>query len=401
MRILTINNSADIYGASRCLQRVFTEVVCRGHKVFAVLPAEGPLAADLRDAGVHVLIHPTLSVIDRQGMRSVRGLAAFLLGFPFSVLRLARWIRQHRIDVVHTNTAVMPGPALAALLTRRPHLWHTREFFAEFGPLWRVYQRYLCALSHSVLAISDAVRSQFAAAQQSRIRVIYDGLPSGFANTPDLPQGGSLQARFGFAETCLIGVVGRIKWVRKGQEILVQAFAAVQSRFPEARLVIIGSVSPGNEPHLLRLQELAHTLGVANRITFTGDLEASAALYQALTVTVVPSVQPEPFGCVVQESMAAGTPVIGSDAAGIAEQIVHGDSGLLFPPGDAEALAARLAEVLGDPALRARLAAGGRQRVATHFQLQSTVDAMLDTFEAALHPAALLPLQRPSPTTLP
>ncbi len=87
-------------------------------------------------------------------------------------------------------------------------------------------------------------------------------------------------------------------------------------------------------------------------MTLTGDMSDPASVFAALDIVVVPSVQPEPFGCVVIEAMAAGTPVIGSRCGGIAEQIVDGVSGILFCPGSAEDLAEALNRMLTDPDFR-------------------------------------------------
>jgi glycosyltransferase involved in cell wall biosynthesis len=78
--------------------------------------------------------------------------------------------------------------------------------------------------------------------------------------------------------------------------------------------------------------------------------------------------------------MTAGTAVVGSDCGGIAEQIVDGVSGLLFPPGDARALAAALERLLDDPDLRRRIADGGRERVRNDFQLETTCRELQDIF---------------------
>ena len=388
MRILTVNNSSDLYGASRCLERVFARLAADGHQVFAVVPGDGPLVPLLRSQGITVLFHPRLSIIDRRRMGSARGLLGFLLHWPGSVLWLALQVMRLRIDLVHTNTAVMPTPALAALLTRRPHVWHLREFFGEFGSLWTLYQRYIFRLSQQVIAISTAVRDQFAPQLRDRVTVVYDGLPAEWGQGHDdagqsSESSAALRQRFSLPNGPLIGVIGRIKWVRKGQEIAVEAFAQLMVKYPDAHLVIVGSAAEGNEEHLTRLAARVEELGASSRVCFTGDLEATAALYAAMDITVVPSIQPEPFGCVVMESMAAGTPVIGSQCGGIAEQIVDGQSGLLFTPGDVAALACCLDRLLSDPALRARLAEGGYRRYRSHFQLQQTCAETLLVFAQA------------------
>ena len=86
----------------------------------------------------------------------------------------------------------------------------------------------------------------------------------------------------------------------------------------------VGTPAPGNEEHELKLREMVKALGVEDRVVFFGDSPEPITVFSALDIAVVPSVQTEPFGCVVIEAMAAGTPVIGSGSGGIAEQIVDG-----------------------------------------------------------------------------
>jgi glycosyltransferase involved in cell wall biosynthesis len=84
--------------------------------------------------------------------------------------------------------------------------------------------------------------------------------------------------------------------------------------------------------------------------------------------------------------MAAGTPVVGSHCGGIAEQIVDGESGLLFPPGDAEALGNALSRLINDRPLGKRLVEEGLRRVRTMFPLESTYRHMATLFDQVTGP---------------
>jgi glycosyltransferase involved in cell wall biosynthesis len=180
----------------------------------------------------------------------------------------------------------------------------------------------------------------------------------------------------------LIGVVGRIKWVRKGQEVLIKAAALLSEKFPDARYVIVGTCAPGNEDHLLRLRALIREKGLEDRIIFTGDLEDLRDVYAAFDVTVVPSVMPEPFGCVVVESMAVGTPVVGSRTGGIPEQIVDGVTGLLFRPGDEVDLSIALSRIMSDEPLRLRMAEASQRRFQNTFRLDAAYRLFAEIIES-------------------
>lgn len=380
MKILSVNNTADIYGASRCMERVFSRFVEDGHEVHAVLPEHGPLVALLRARGVHVHIHPSLSIVDRAQLRSVGGCLRFLFQFPGSVLYLAQLVLRLGIDVVHSNTVVIPSPSIAALLTRRRHVWHVRELLGEFGALWRPYQRLVHRLSDAIIAISRCTRDQFDPELRDKISVIYDGLAE--ADSVVTPSHRDQLRSLAPEGSTLVGVVGRIKFHRKGQEVLVRAASLLRERHPEVRYLIVGSASPGNEDQVTRLRALISELGVEDRVVLAGESDDPASVFAALDIAVAPSVQPEPFGCIVMEAMAVGTSVVGSRSGGIAEQIVDGDSGLLFTPGDAQSLAAALDQLLSNPELRSAMAANGLRRVRTTFSLDGTYQSMVSLFDS-------------------
>ena len=370
MIILSVNNSADIYGSSRCLLRMMELFAKDGHDVHVVVPCTGPLVGLLEDKGIKVHIHKNLAIIERTQFASVAGKLSLLWRYPLSTLWLTRLILQLKVDLVHTNSGVLPSPALAAKLTGRRHMWHIREFLSEFPSVWRVYQYYMCLLSTKVITISRTVQNQFAAGLQDRCSIVYDGLGED-AMTVDEAEVAKFRSGIGDSHL-LIGVIGRIKWVRKGQEVLVKAAGLLRDRFPNARYVIVGSVAPGNQDHLIRLRELIQELRLDDRVVFTGDVEDPKPLYAAFDVTVVPSVQPEPFGCVVMESMALGTPVIGSRSGGIPEQIIDQKTGLLFTPGDEVDLARALERVMSDERLRLDMGRKSRQHFIEMFRMEET-----------------------------
>jgi len=336
-----------------------------GHSVHVVLSAPGPLVELLEANGIAVHLFESLAIVDRAQLGSARGKIAFLGRYPYSILWLSLLILRLQVDVVHTNTAVMPAPALAAWLTRRRHLWHLREFFSEFPTLWKYYQRYIWRLSETILTVSNSVRDQFDPELRSRCVTIYNSLGPG-ATEVDLEAARRFRATLG-NPTILIGVVGRIKWVRKGQEILIKAAALLASSYPEARYAIVGTAAAGNEDHLVRLKELIRDSGLEDKVAFAGDIKGPRDVYAAFDVTVVPSVLPEPFGRVVMESMAAGTPVVGSRCGGIPEQVVDGVTGFLFEPGSELELAECLAKLIADPELRSKMATAGRAVVQSTF----------------------------------
>jgi glycosyltransferase involved in cell wall biosynthesis len=101
----------------------------------------------------------------------------------------------------------------------------------------------------------------------------------------------------------------------------------------------------------------------------------------------VPSVWPEPFGQVAIEAMACGKPVVASAVGGLADVVVHEETGLLVPPGDVAALRAALGRLIADPALRERMGAAGRERV-ERYRARSVIGHIERVYRQLLDPAA-------------
>ncbi|MBC7541808.1 MAG: glycosyltransferase family 4 protein [Candidatus Sericytochromatia bacterium] len=153
----------------------------------------------------------------------------------------------------------------------------------------------------------------------------------------------ALRSRFAHESEPIIMSVGRMV-AEKGIGVLVAATPRVLERHPNARFVICGK-GPGLEEY----RHLAHALGVADRVHFTGyiDDDTLYQLFQVSDAAVFPSLY-EPFGIVALEGMAAGKATIVSDVGGMAEIIQDGVNGLEVAPDDPGALAHAIHRVLSD-----------------------------------------------------
>jgi glycosyltransferase involved in cell wall biosynthesis len=204
----------------------------------------------------------------------------------------------------------------------------------------------------------------------------------------------------------------RILWAgrispEKGLHVLLDAFAQVLQRYPDAQLEIIGPeeqmpfevlltcddadrmapLAPfyDGRNYLSQLQERARSLDIADRVTFTG-LTPHASLverYRQATVLVNPSFT-ETFGMTLVEAMSCGLPVIATRAGGMTEIIGNGDCGLLVEPGNVPGLASAILRLLEDARLRESMGRAGRQRVLDHFSWDQVADAALAQYSELL-----------------
>jgi D-inositol-3-phosphate glycosyltransferase len=193
---------------------------------------------------------------------------------------------------------------------------------------------------------------------------------------------------------------------RKGVDTAIEGFARLVHRHRIlARMMVVGGESDEPDPHLTpeigRLQAIAEEQQVSDRVTFTGrrGRQSLRYFYSAADVFVTTPWY-EPFGITPVEAMSCGTPVIGSAVGGIKYTVVHGRTGFLVPPNDPAAVGLRLAQVLGRPQLRARMAIAAQERANRFFRWSRVAEQIAEVYEHVLMPARVaMPLETSLATT--
>ncbi|MEU2431697.1 GT4 family glycosyltransferase PelF [Streptomyces sp. NPDC007861] len=197
-------------------------------------------------------------------------------------------------------------------------------------------------------------------ADADRIRTVYNGVdPGAFPHAGAEPRVPTLSW------------AGRIDPI-KDLETLIRAYALARSELPELRLRLFGAAPEGGEWYRTRLEKLAAELGVAHGIHWEGRISDVARAYAAGHVVMLSSIS-EGFPFSVIEAMSCGRTTVSTDVGGVREAV--GDTGLVVPPREPEALAAAAVELLRDGERRAELGRRARQRVIDRFTLRRSVDA--------------------------
>ena len=180
--------------------------------------------------------------------------------------------------------------------------------------------------------------------------------------------------------------VGRLD-PQKGHPYLFAAMREVGRRFPDARLVVAGTAPPGAQQasagYAAQLRRQATEPDLAGRIIFAGERRDVPRLMAACDLFVLASLW-EGFGLVFLEAMAAGKPVVATRVSAIPEVVLDGETGLLVPPRNSDALAAAIVRLCEDPAERRRLGSNGYQRVRRHFTAARMVDETLAVYRESL-----------------
>lgn len=196
-----------------------------------------------------------------------------------------------------------------------------------------------------------------------------------------LPPKGRFRSRHNIsAGRKVILILGRVD-PDKGLDLALQVLSRIAPRCPDAVLVIAGPEENNQIRHLL---DQAGTLGVSDRVLFTGllDLPRKLEAFVDADVFFSPS-RSENFGMAIVEAMACGLPVVVSDQVGVADMIVKEEAGLVVPL-DPDRMAGALSQVLDDPSLGRRLGEKGLQMVSENFASETVARHLLHEFEALL-----------------
>ncbi|TMB73171.1 MAG: glycosyltransferase [Chloroflexi bacterium] len=343
----------------------FVEIACgldrsRWDLHVGCVRAEGPLRTKLEAAGLRVL-----SCVGGSSFKSPR--------FAASVLRLASFLRAHRIRLIHSfdfysNLLGVP----AARLARVPVVIASQRDLGDLRPpLQRRLHNVVLGLADRVAVNAEIVAEGAAKTgivASSRIVVIPNGVDTArFCGAP--------------VETRPPGrvIVGTVAMLRpeKGLMDLVRAAGHVVDHFPEARFLIWGE-----GPLRLPLEALIRELGLSGVVTIAGATLEPETTLRRMDIFVLPSLS-EACSNSLLEAMATGRPIVATRVGGTPALVEDEATGLLVPPADPAALAKAVIRLIEEPALAARLAARAQQRARAEFG----IDRMLERIEGLYHQA--------------
>ena len=307
---------------------------------------------------------------------------------------LVRIMRREQFDVVHTHTpkAGLLGQ-LAARIAGVPTVANTLHgfYFHDDTKPWlrRFYiwmERVAANCSDTILSqnredMATAVAEHIAKPEQ--LKWLGNGIDVARFDRRRLMDSSleDLRREIGIdAGAPVIGFVGRLV-EEKGILDLLQAATTVIEAIPNAQLLIVGPYDE-EKPDALR-PDVAERYGVAANCRFVGMRNDMPELYALMDVLVLPSYR-EGFPRAPMEASAMGVPAMVTDIRGCREAVVHGENGLLFPVGDADALAQSLIELLQDDERRARMGEAGRRIAEDRFDEQKVFDRVLSEYERLL-----------------
>ena len=350
MKILHVEKQRQTTGQTlRALEEVLG-LKKRGHELWLACQPGSMVGENAGRAGVYVVELP---------MSGVRLYA--------SALPLRGLIRRERFDIVHAHGARDHQlAALAALGLRNVAVVRSKH---NIVPLRRnPFSKLLYnQLTTKVIAVSQAAAAGLIddGVRPEKIVVVKDGVD--VRRFAPMPKSEGVTKELGLtADMVVIGAAGRLGSGSLDIITFVRAFAKLAPRYPTARLLLVGR---GAET----IAEKARELGIADRVILPGFREDMPEMLSVMDIYVQPNIKAG-MQLAALEAMAMGLPVVATRVGGLPEAVLDGETGVLCPPSNPDALAEAIASLIEQPAKRSEMGEKGRQRMVALFDSERMVE---------------------------
>jgi glycosyltransferase involved in cell wall biosynthesis len=373
LTILQVLPRLDTGGAERVVIEIAEAIQKSGHISLIACEEGGTLASAAARSGAEIINLPLASKSPFTMRRNAK--------------RLEKLIRERRISLVHAHSRAPAWSALwATKRTRTPFVTTYHGSYSENSILKHRYNAVMVS-GDRVIAVSafiaELIRTRYATPEQ-KLRTILGGVdvqkfdPASVLGDRVSRLGREWRVDMGEPTIMLPGRL--TAW--KGQELLITALAQMRHK---TAIAILAGGDQGRDNYTANLITLAQSLGVADRLRLAGHNEDMPAAMMLADVIVNASTDPEAFGRTIIEAQAMGRIVIAADHGGARETILPNETGFLFPPGDATALANAIDAALDmPPDTRVWWGQHARAHVASHYSIAAMQNAVLAVYAELL-----------------
>jgi glycosyltransferase involved in cell wall biosynthesis len=385
--ILFIHQSAELYGSDKTILMFISSLDKQKYFPVVVLPFDGPLKTEFEKNNIKVVIAPVLKLYRK--MFTPKGILKFFKEYKDGLKVLNKLHEEHKFSIVYSHTLAALIGIIFARKNKIKHLWHVQEIIAKPVIFNKGFVKLLSLNSNHVAVYDSRTTMEFWIKDNEKLarksKAICNGLDvkeKPEANPEDVQK---IRKEFFKVqqEDIVIALVGRINsW--KGQLLLLEAFHRIAQKYPETKLVYIGSAPPNQEFFEIELNAKIESYKLTNRVTIIPFQENIWRFWDSIDIAVVPSTEPEPFGMVAIEAMLAKKPVVAANHGGLTETVAHNQTGLHFEPNNPEKLAEAISNLIEDKNKRILFGEKGYERVHLHFSLEKHVAEFEAIFEKLL-----------------
>lgn len=398
MKILYVIGSLEVGGAEQHLLRIASALAARGWRpfVFALTPG-GPLTQALQAAGVPVLgvrlPQWLVRLVRHRRVLAWTGLLASMLALAWYYWRIRPQVTHFFLPAAYIVGGVtsLAAPRMLRIMSRRSlnHYQARHDLFRRVEHWLHPRMDLVCGNSAAVVRdlVGEGVPPQ-------RLRLIYNGIDTArFRPVRDRVQ---VRAELGVGDDALMMVLVANLIAYKGHADLIAGLAKVQASLPAGWVCVCVGRDDGIGPELARQVRQA---GLEEHFRFTGSRRDVPDLLAAADMGLLCSHE-EGFSNAVIEGMASGLPMVVTDVGGNAEAVLHGQTGLVVPPRDPQALGQALLQLSLDAPGRQRMGQAGRARAMEHFSMDACVAAYEALYRQELPPAPPPPAPFPRSSSL-
>ncbi len=307
----------------------------------------------------------------------VKFIPRFMRDILWAQLEINKRIDETKPDIVHLNNSYAANHDWVLACKRRgiKIIAHDRGTRPPASLQTRFFVRFLDA----VISVSDSYLEYVTGQKLKPKRAcrVYNGLDvTKFDGLYSPEQKEELRCEFNVGkDDLLIGMVGNIDYW-KGQLVLVKATALVVEKFDNVKVVLVGKTAKGAEKYEEEIKACIEAYGLEDKVALSGYRQDVPALLNAFDIFVHASVEPEPFGRVILEAMIMKKPIIATNSGGTPEQIVDGESGLLVPMNDEQAMADAILTYVNDMEKARQFGVNAWRRIKEKFSIRQMVEGV-------------------------
>jgi len=324
-KILILHSSNDLYGASKIFLQIIELLKSNGHQTHVVLPSKGPLDNKISQIkGSHVSYY-SLGVLRKKYLNPL-GLINRLVANVKAVKFLSKYIKDHSIDLVYTNTSTILCGGIAAKKNDISSIFHIHEIpignkLYEFLS-GKIINRY----SSKVFTVSNSVKKHWLKyVHEKKIERIYNGII--FSKTDSL-----IKIDRNREDFVITSVARLIPY--KGHVYLIDIANELIKKSTKFKFLIVGDTLSSYVLYEKFVKQKVKNLGLENQIKFLGFIEDVSSILKQSDLFIHPAISPDPLPTVLFESLHNDLPSVATNLAGAIEILDNGNNGLLIPYND-------------------------------------------------------------------
>lgn len=368
--VLIIDHTAGLGGAEYSLESLVKSMDSNRYRYTVALPSPGPFADRLKNNGIQVDFVRLESW--RWWIKTPQQKLKYFLTLPLQIISLIRWLvylQLNRPGLIHFNINRIIEPVLAAKILGIHTVMHFRDIPSRIDSHFifglNIFYK-IMNLADLWIANSSATFIDIKSKRQDKIFNIPNGID--LENFDLLSAKNKDYSRVNKSKITVAMIALLVPW--KNHVGLLKLASIITEHYKNIELLIVGN---GELDYRQKLEEIIHNFEIEDHVKFLGYQNNIPALLNSVDI-LIHTTEKEPFGRVFLEAMAARKPVVAFNSGGASEIVVNGETGILVPNGEIDAMAQAVLSLIDDPVKRKNMGEAGRKRVVKLFSISRHVE---------------------------